>query len=151
MLLRLLVAGVAGGIVGYERKTTGKRAGIRTMSLVAMGAAVFTLASQVGFLGDGVDASRVASQVATGVGFIGAGTIISNGWAVRGLTTAAAIWASAAFGLAAGAGMFILAIGGALIVTAALAFIPHGDLAYEEEEREVEEGRREQRRPGSDA
>src|SRR5690606_29421891 len=127
LLLRLLIAGVAGGIVGFERRATGKRAGIRTMSLVAMGAAVFTLVSAYGFsaVDNQFDPSRVAAQVATGVGFIGAGTIVVMRGAVLGLTTAAAIWMSAALGLAAGAGMLVLSLVGALLTTGALALLPH--------------------------
>jgi putative Mg2+ transporter-C (MgtC) family protein len=130
MLFRLLVAAVAGGIVGYERRTTGHYAGIRTLSLVSMGAAVFTVASIYGFrvVEDEVvrDPARVAAQVASGVGFLGAGTIILLGRTVRGLTTAAAIWMTAALGLAAGAGLVVLALAGALLTAAVLRFFPRG-------------------------
>lgn len=123
MLARLLVAGLAGAIVGFERRYSGKRAGVRTVTLVSMGAAVFTIVSLYGF--EGADTARVAAQVASGVGFLGAGTILHHRGNVRGLTTAAAIWVAAALGVAAGVGLFILAIMGALLATASVAFLPH--------------------------
>lgn len=123
MLARILVAGVAGAIVGFERRYSGKRAGIRTVTLVSMGAAVFTVVSIYGF--EGADTARVAAQVASGIGFLGAGTILQHRGNVRGLTTAAAIWVAAALGVAAGTGLFIVTIVGALLVTAAVALLPH--------------------------
>lgn len=125
MLVRLLVAAAAGAIIGFERRYSGKRAGIRTVTMVSMGAALFTLASIYGF--EGHDPSRVAAQVASGVGFLGAGTIIRRGGDIRGLTTAAAIWVAAALGLAAAVGLYIVAIAGALLATAAMGLLPHDD------------------------
>ncbi len=131
MLARMLVAVVAGGILGWERKRAGHRAGIRTLAVVAIGSAIFTLASIYGFGTSGAntsnDPSRVAAQVATGVGFIGAGTIVVLGRTVHGLTTAATIWVAAAVGMAAGAGMYVVALAGAVLTTVVLEFLPHGD------------------------
>jgi putative Mg2+ transporter-C (MgtC) family protein len=129
MLARLVVAATAGGLIGWERRASGHLVGIRTLSLVATGSAIFALVSAVGFLD--ADPARVAAGVATGVGFIGAGTILVRGGTLHGLTTAAAIWASAALGLAAGAGMYVLALGGAVLVTAILVLLPRGVMEQE--------------------
>ena len=113
---RLLVAGVLGALVGVDREYRAKEAGFRTHFLVALGSALFMIVSKYGFedvLGDegvGLDPSRVASQVVTGIGFLGAGTIIIQKLFVRGLTTAAGIWATAAIGLAVGAGQYWLGV-----------------------------------------
>lgn len=107
MVLRLLLAVGLGALVGLEREYAKKAAGLRTHLLVCIGAALFTIASIYGF-GEGSDAARVAAGVVAGIGFIGAGTIISmGGGLLAGLTTAASIWAVAAIGLAAGAGLYI--------------------------------------------
>jgi len=110
MVVRLLVAAGLGAAVGYQREKSGKPAGLRTHILIATGAALFTVASLFGF-GPVADASRVAAGVVAGIGFIGAGAIIHRGGGdmVTGLTTAATIWAVAAIGLAAGAGLFLVA------------------------------------------
>lgn len=105
---RLLVALLLGAVIGLERDLSARRAGARTHALVALGAAMFTMTGAYGF-GDvetspAADPARVAAQVATGVGFIGAGAIIRHGTAVRGITTAASVWVAAALGVAAGAG-----------------------------------------------
>ena len=107
MVLRLLLAVGLGSIIGLEREHARKPAGLRTHLLVCVGAALFTIASIYGF-GEGADAARVAAGVVAGIGFLGAGTIISvRGGLLAGLTTAASIWAVAAIGLAAGAGLYI--------------------------------------------
>lgn len=107
--LRLFVALVLGGAIGLEREYRSKDAGFRTHFLVALGAALFTLISQYGF-GDGVkDSSRVAAQVVSGIGFLGAGLIVFQKNVVRGLTTAAGLWVTAAIGMACGVGMFATA------------------------------------------
>ncbi len=127
MLARLAFAALVGGIIGFERRQAARPAGIRTMALVAMGAAGFTIVGIYGFSGDGNqfrDPARVAAQVATGVGFIGAGTMIRSGGVVRGLTTAAGIWIAAALGVAAGSGMYVIAFGGAVISTGILYALP---------------------------
>jgi putative Mg2+ transporter-C (MgtC) family protein len=111
MILRLLLAAALGAGIGYQRERAGKAAGIRTHILVSSGAALFTLASIYGF-GGAVDISRVAAGVVVGIGFIGAGVILrgQREKEVAGLTTAATIWITAAVGLAAGAGMYLVSV-----------------------------------------
>jgi putative Mg2+ transporter-C (MgtC) family protein len=108
LTLRLLIAAAIGAVVGIERDSAAKGAGARTHAIVALGAALFTVAGAYGFAdlakGPNVDPARVASQVAAGVGFIGAGAILRHGLSVRGITTAATVWLAAAIGVAAGAG-----------------------------------------------
>lgn len=114
-ILRLCVAGLCGTIIGLDREYRVKDAGFRTHFLVALGSALMMIVSQYGFAevltqpGVGLDPSRIAAQVVSGIGFIGAGTIIIHRQLVRGLTTAASLWATAGIGLAAGSGMFLLA------------------------------------------
>ena len=113
--IRLLVATLLGGAIGMERGLRAKEAGFRTHFLVALGAALFMILSAHGFadvaLTDNVrlDVSRIAAQVVSGIGFIGAGTIIFQRQAVHGLTTAAGLWVTAAIGMAAGAGLYTIA------------------------------------------
>lgn len=107
--IRLLVALVLGGVIGVEREYRSKDAGFRTHFLVALGSALFCIVSQYGFGYDLKDSSRVAAQVVSGIGFLGAGTIIFQKNMVRGLTTAAGLWVTAAIGLACGTGMYIAA------------------------------------------
>src|SRR5215211_7047120 len=118
LVLRLVVAAVLGGLVGLERERLEWAAGMRTHALVSLGSALFMVVSIFGF-SDILDPSRVAAQVASGIGFIGAGTIILRREVVKGLTTAASIWAVAAVGLAVGGGMF-LAAGSATLLALAL-------------------------------
>jgi putative Mg2+ transporter-C (MgtC) family protein len=113
-LLRIALAGALGGLIGLERELREREAGLRTHLLVAVGAALFTIAGAYGFDSANVDPTRVAAQIVTGIGFLGAGAIIRQGFSVRGLTTAATLWVVAAVGLAAGAGYY----SGALITTA---------------------------------
>lgn len=109
MVLRLLLAVGLGALIGFERQRAGKPAGLRTHLLVCIGSALFTIASIYGF-GEDADAARVAAGIVAGIGFLGAGTIIrSREGILVGLTTASSIWAVAAIGLAAGAGLYILA------------------------------------------
>ncbi len=110
MVLRLLLAAALGAVIGYQRERANKPAGLRTHILISLGSALFTVVSIFGF-GDGVDVSRVAAGVVTGIGFIGAGVIFRGirGDHVAGLTTAASVWATASIGLAAGAGMYLIA------------------------------------------
>jgi putative Mg2+ transporter-C (MgtC) family protein len=125
LVLRLMVAAVLGGLVGLERERLEWAAGMRTHALVSLGSALFMVVSLFGFsdvLNEQhviLDPSRVAAQVASGIGFIGAGTIIFRREVVKGLTTAASIWAVAAVGLAVGGGMF-LAAGSATLLALAL-------------------------------
>lgn len=121
-IVRLCVAGLCGTIIGLDREYRVKDAGFRTHFLVAMGSALIMIVSQYGFAdilthpGVGLDPSRIAAQVVSGIGFIGAGTIIIHRQLVRGLTTAASLWATAGIGLAAGAHMYIVA-GAATLLT----------------------------------
>ena len=120
MILRVLLATALGAGIGYQRERSDKPAGLRTHSLIALGSALFTLASIFGF-GTGVDPSRIAAGIVAGVGFIGAGVIFrTSGDLVAGLTTAASIWVTASVGLAAGAGMYLLSFLVALIAAAVL-------------------------------
>lgn len=122
-VLRLFVAAMLGGVIGLEREYRAKEAGFRTHFLVALGSGLFMILSQFGF--DDVlahyeqvslDPSRIASQVVTGIGFIGAGTIIFQKHVVRGLTTAAGLWVTSAIGMTAGAGMYVLSIATTVLV-----------------------------------
>ena len=122
-LLRLFVAAILGGVIGLEREYRAKEAGFRTHFLVALGSGLFMILSQFGFddvLGHyelvSLDPSRIASQVVTGIGFIGAGTIIFQKHVVRGLTTAAGLWVTSAIGMTAGAGMYVLSIATTVLV-----------------------------------
>ncbi|HEY9793407.1 MAG TPA: MgtC/SapB family protein [Candidatus Obscuribacterales bacterium] len=123
LLARLLIAAVLGGIIGAERERLNRGAGLRTHALVSTASALAIIVSAYGFmsvLAPGkivLDPSRVAAQVISGVGFLGAGIIIFRKNAVRGLTTAASIWAVAAVGLAAGAGLYISAVGATVILS----------------------------------
>ena len=121
-LLRLCVACLCGTVIGLDREYRVKDAGFRTHFLVALGSALMMIVSQYGFdelaaSRDGLrfDPGRIAAQVVSGIGFIGAGTIIIHRQLVRGLTTAASLWATAGFGLAAGAGMYALAAAAAAL------------------------------------
>src|SRR5437762_1494644 len=117
-LLRVVVAAGLGGAVGLERELREREAGFRTHMLVSVGSALFTLVSAYGFheflVGGGnvvrADPARIAAQIVTGIGFLGAGAIIRQGLSVRGLTTAATLWVVAAIGMAAGAGYYSAAI-----------------------------------------
>jgi putative Mg2+ transporter-C (MgtC) family protein len=120
LVLRLLIAALIGGLIGFERERAEKPAGFRTHLLVCVGAALFTIASIYGFRYGSYDPSRVAAGIAVGIGFLGAGTILRGGRGIIGLTTAATVWAVAAIGLAVGAGLYLVAIVAAVIVLGAL-------------------------------
>lgn len=120
--IRLFLAAVLGGAIGLEREIREHTAGFRTHILVAVGAAAFTLASSYHLDGTGFDPNRISAQVVTGIGFLGAGAIIRHGVSVRGLTTAASLWAVAAVGLLTAQG-FITA---ALITTAIVILSLYG-------------------------
>ena len=107
IIIRILISFVLGVIIGIERGISHKTVGFRTISLVCVGSTAFTLISIYGF--QGVDTSRVAAQIITGIGFLGAGAILHKGYITKGLTTAAALWVSSAVGMACGTGMFVLA------------------------------------------
>ncbi len=123
MIIRLALATVIGSLVGLERALLDKPAGIRTNILICVGACIFTIASQV-LSGPVVDHSRIAAQIVTGVGFLGAGAIIRDAKSVIGLTTAATIWAVAAVGMAAGFGEYFLAISGTACIMGVLVALP---------------------------
>lgn len=110
ILIRLVVAAVLGGIIGLERERSEKMAGLRTHILVALGSGLFTILSIEFAALDGREVSgRVASQIVTGIGFLGAGAILKQGFTVQGLTTAATLWVTAAIGLGAGFGHYVSA------------------------------------------
>lgn len=122
LIIRLLTAVTAGALIGLEREIHGKDAGIRTFALVSLGACVFGILS--GTVPGAPDPTRIAAQVASGVGFLGAGVILRGQSHVRGLTTAATLWVSAAVGLAIAYGRYDLGITATLIILVVL-FLPH--------------------------
>ncbi len=127
-LLRLLIAAGLGGAIGLERELRDHEAGFRTHLIVSLGACVFTLVSAYAWTdwtfstASGVvfDPTRIAAQIVTGIGFLGAGAIIVRGISVRGLTTAATLWVVAAIGMAAGTGYYAVALGAAVLVLVSL-------------------------------
>jgi len=128
-ILRIFCAALLGGLIGLEREYRAKEAGFRTHFLVALGSALFMIVSAYGFsdvpMNDMThrwDVSRIAAQVVSGIGFIGAGTIIfrKSENVVSGLTTAAGVWVTAAIGLACGGGMYVLSIASTVLVLAGL-------------------------------
>jgi putative Mg2+ transporter-C (MgtC) family protein len=128
MIVRLLLAAALGSVIGLERERLGWTAGLRTHMLVAVGSCLMILVSAYGFtatLGDHVvlDPSRVAAQVVSGIGFLGAGSIILRNEAVKGLTTAASLWAVAGLGLAAGAGLYTAAVACTVIILVILTWV----------------------------
>jgi putative Mg2+ transporter-C (MgtC) family protein len=107
---RLLLAAALGAVIGFERELRQKEAGLRTNMLITMGTALFTIMSMELAAGPGDDRTRVASQIVTGIGFLGGGAILHEKGSVKGLTTAATIWMNAAIGMAAGTGRYGLAV-----------------------------------------
>jgi putative Mg2+ transporter-C (MgtC) family protein len=120
LLLRLVAGLMLGAVVGWERELQRMPAGFRTHALVGLGAAAFTVVSGFAFIGPGADPTRIAAQIVTGIGFLGGGAILHHGGNVRGLTTAASLWSVAAVGMAAGAGLYVVAIGGTVLIVVAL-------------------------------
>jgi putative Mg2+ transporter-C (MgtC) family protein len=120
---RLIVAAALGALIGAEREIHGHPAGIRTHMLVALGSGIFTVMSIHGFAQGGdpsrIDPTRIAAQIVSGIGFLGAGAILKDGIVIRGLTTAASLWATSAVGLAAGAGEYVIAAvaGGVILIS----------------------------------
>ena len=130
LVLRILLAGLCGGIIGYERKNRGKGAGVRTHTIVALAAALMMIISKYGFADVAdmpgmriADPARIAAQVVSGVGFLGAGMIYFNRHLVKGLTTAAGVWATAGVGLAMGAGLYTVAVFSTLFIVFAQVFL----------------------------
>jgi putative Mg2+ transporter-C (MgtC) family protein len=129
MLARLILAAIIGAVIGWNPQRAHKPAGMRTHIMVSLGSALIMMISLELFLryagqSQNIDPGRIAAQVVTGIGFIGAGTIIhAEGGLVRGLTTAASVWAVAGIGLACGAGMYILAGLGTAVALGALALV----------------------------
>lgn len=131
LILRLVLAVVLSGVLGLEREARGQVAGLRTHMLVGLGASLFTLISAHGFdeflpaaeQGDGrvTDPTRIAAQIVTGIGFLGAGAILRYRGSVRGLTTAAGLWAAAAVGMGAGAGFYLGTVVATLLALLTLA------------------------------
>lgn len=122
-LLDLVLAGIAGGILGLEREIEDKPAGTRTFAVVAMGSCLFTLVGVQAFDGSDDAVSRLVAQIVTGIGFLGAGTIIQVKDRVEGLTTAAGIWSVAAIGMAFGFDLYVLGFGMTVILLVAFAVI----------------------------
>ncbi len=115
-VIKLLAAVLLGGIIGFEREMNAKSAGLRTITLITLGATLFTMLSAR----LGGDSARIASNIVTGVGFLGAGAILFSEGRIRGLTTAASIWAAAAIGMAVGMGELALAAAATVIILAVL-------------------------------
>jgi len=134
-LVRILLASLLGGLIGLERDIHGRAAGLRTHLLVSLGAAVFTILSGVisnnaatsGFTSD---PARIAAQIVSGIGFLGAGVIIKEGVNVRGLTTAACLWTVAAIGMAAGSGYYARAIFATVIAMIGLVLLKYSENLY---------------------
>lgn len=128
MVLRMVVAGLLGALIGLEREKRYKEAGLRTHFLVAVGSAVFMIVSKYAFydiIGDDIvlDPSRIAAAIPSGIGFLGAGMILVQRTSIHGLTTAAGIWATAGIGLAIGGGMYEIGIVAGLLVIVGLEFL----------------------------
>jgi putative Mg2+ transporter-C (MgtC) family protein len=119
LLGRLALAALLGGVIGAERELADQPAGLRTHILLTIGSCLFTLISAYGF-GDQSDPSRLAAQIVTGIGFLGGGAILRHGLNVRGLTTAASIWATCSLGVAVGVGRYLLAAGATVLVAVTL-------------------------------
>ncbi len=117
LILRIFLAGICGFVIGYERKTRSKEAGVRTHTIVAMGSALMMVVSKYAFadIAD-FDGARVAAQIVSGIGFLGAGIIIYRRDVLHGVTTAAGVWATAGIGMALGAGMYIIGICSTLLL-----------------------------------
>lgn len=132
LIFRLVAAGLLGGIIGLEREFRAKEAGVRTHFIVALGSALFMIISEFAFEGKQHDAARVAAQVVSGIGFIGAGVIIFQRNVVRGITTAAGLWVAAAIGLACGDGMYPVAIAATVLTVSCLEMMHFVNLHYSE-------------------
>ncbi len=137
-LLRIIAATICGAVIGLERTKRSKEAGIRTHCIIAGAAALFMVISKYGFAdmagvasSRGADPARIAAQVVTGISFLGAGVIYKNGNTVKGLTTAAGIWATAAVGMACGAGLYWVAFFMTLVIVAVQLLMHHFNVGYD--------------------
>ena len=130
LLSRLLLATALGAALGMERELRRKPAGLRTNILIALGSAIFTIVS-IEFGRDGGTPDRIASQIVTGVGFLGGGAILRRGVNVRGMTTAVTVWVNAAIGMAAGGGYLALATIGTILTLFVLAVLPAIESGFE--------------------
>ncbi len=133
LFLRMLVAAVCGGVIGYERSRRRKEAGLRTHIIVALGSAILMIVSKYGFMdiavipGMRADGSRIASNVVTGISFLGAGVIFVRNDSIKGLTTAAGLWSVTGIGLAIGAGLYSIGIFATILIVV-IHFLTHGHL-----------------------
>jgi putative Mg2+ transporter-C (MgtC) family protein len=142
MLIKIALAALAGGIVGWERELHGRPAGLRTHLLVSVGSCLMMLISEGVFLKYGqlladssvrIDPGRIAAQVITGIGFLGAGVIIKEGMSVRGLTTAASLWVMSGIGMAFGLGMFAVGLLCTGVVSTVLFFLKKVDYLFKKD------------------
>lgn len=122
IILRLVLSTILGGVIGFEREVGNRPAGLRTHILVSIGAALIMLVSKYAF-GNNADPGRLAAQVVSGIGFLGAGTILRTGNTVQGLTTAASLWVCAGLGLAIGAGFYLGAVSSTILVLLSLVIL----------------------------
>ena len=145
-IVRLIVAALLGALIGFERHIHGRAAGLRTCLLVSMGAAVFVILSQLigssgrSGVGSGIgmsDPGRIAAQVVTGIGFLGAGAIIKEGLTIRGLTTAACLWVVAGIGMASGAGWYMIGIAATSIALCSLVGLQYFERLYQKDSYRV--------------
>jgi putative Mg2+ transporter-C (MgtC) family protein len=126
LLVRLFLAAGLGAAIGVERELRQKAAGLRTNMLIALGSAVFTVVSiELAHVGGTPD--RIAAQIVTGIGFVGAGSILRSGRSVHGMTTAATIWVNASVGMAAGAGLYTIAVASTIIALVVLTVLPYAE------------------------
>ncbi len=141
--IRLVLALILGGLIGLERESHGRPAGFRTHILVCVGSALVMLVSAYAFMGmetgreGGYDPGRIAAQVISGIGFLGAGTIMREGANIRGLTTAASLWSVAGIGLTIGAGFYFPALLATALVVLTLIFLNRVEWAYLSHKQEV--------------
>lgn len=127
IIIRIAAGGVFGTLIGLERQWRARTAGVRTNALVSLGATLFVIMGAYSFDGPGADPTRVAAQIVSGIGFLGAGVIMKQGASISGLNTAATLWASAAVGALAGGGMiWVAAVGTAAVILANILLRPLG-------------------------
>ncbi len=139
-LINILLALILGFFIGFERKSRSKEAGIRTHAIVCLGSALMMVVSKYGFIdleGINSDPARIAAQIVTGIGFLGAGMIVYKRRSVHGLTTAAGVWATAGIGMACGAGLYVMSIGSAILLIGAQYFF-HSKLKFLRQKRTFE-------------